>query len=159
MDARDFRKHGHEVIDWIADYMESVEQYPVLARTAPGEIRRQLPTAPPEQGEPMETILADFREKIMPGVTHWNHPSFFAYFPANHSGPAILGEMLSAGLGINAMSWQTCPAATELEQVVMQWLGGMVGLPTEFAGVIQDTASSATLCALLCAREKVTGTR
>ncbi len=104
----------------------------------------------------MDLILQDFREKILPGITHWNHPRFFAYFPANNSGPSILGELLSAGLGVNAMLWQTSPAATELEETVMQWLGDLVGLPKDFQGVIQDTASTATLCALVCARERVT---
>jgi len=156
MDAAEFRRHGYEVVDWIADYLENAEQYPVLSKARPGDIRSQLPDTVPEQGEAMDRILADFRSIILPGVTHWNHPRFFAYFPANHSGPAILGELLSAGLGVNAMSWQTCPAATELEQVVMNWLRAMIGLPPNFQGVIQDTASSATICALLCARERAT---
>lgn len=160
MKPEEFRRHAHDVVDWIADYLENAEQYPVLSRSQPGEIRSQLPGSPPETGEPMEEILADFRQTILPGVTHWNHPRFFAYFPANNSGPSILGEMLSAGLGVNAMLWQTSPAATELEEAVMQWLGQMVGLeerlPRGFQGVIQDTASTATLCALVCAREKTT---
>ncbi|MFH1844631.1 MAG: pyridoxal-dependent decarboxylase [bacterium] len=156
MDADTFRRFGHEVIDWVADYLENVDQYPVLARTEPGAIRHRLPAEPPVAGEPMETILADFREIILPGVTHWNHPRFFAYFPANNSGPSILGELLSAGLGINAMLWQTCPAATELEELVLDWLRQMIALPSGFRGVIQDTASTATLCALLCARERFT---
>ena len=157
MDAAEFRRHGHELIDWIADYQENAERYPVLARVEPGDVRRRLPSAPPERGEPMEAILKDFHEIVMPGVTHWNHPRFFAYFPANNSGPSVLGELLSAGLGVNAMLWQTCPAATELEEVVMDWLRQLLGLPAEFRGVIQDTASTATLCALLCARERATG--
>ena len=159
MDAETFRRHGHQVVDRVADYMKNVEQYPVLPPVAPGEIRRQLPEEPPGQGEPMEAILRDFETIIMPGVTHWNHPRFFAYFPANHSGPAILGELLSAGLGINGMVWQSCPAATELEEVVMDWLRQMIALPDSFRGVIQDTASTATLCALLCARERMTDYR
>ncbi len=157
MNAETFRRHGHEVIDWVADYMQQVEQYRVLPQVVPGDIRKQLPATPPVQGEPMEQILADFRDIILPGVTHWNHPRFFAYFPANNSGPSILGELLSAALGVNAMLWQTCPAATELEEQVMDWLRGMVGLPESFHGVIQDTASTATLCALVCARERLTG--
>lgn len=156
MDAESFRRHGHAAIDWVADYLRDVERYPVLPSVLPGDIRRQLPSAPPLQGEPMEEILREFREIVMPGVTHWNHPRFFAYFPANHSGPAILGELLSAALGVNAMVWQSCPAATELEEVTMDWLRGMIGLPPAFRGVIQDTASTATLVALLCAREQAT---
>ena len=156
MKAEEFRRHGHDLIDWIADYLENAEVYPVLSRSQPGEIRDQLPQHPPEDGESMDLILQDFREKILPGITHWNHPRFFAYFPANNSGPSILGELLSAGLGVNAMLWQTSPAATELEETVMQWLGELIDLPPGFHGVIQDTASTATLCALICARERVT---
>lgn len=156
MNSDDFRKHGHELIDWVADYLDGSERYPVLSRSLPGEIRQQLPEHPPRQGEPMASILADFRDIILPGITHWNHPRFFAYFPANNSGPSILGELLSAGLGINAMLWQTSPAATELEETVTAWLAEMLALPHEFQGVIQDTASTATLCALVCARERAT---
>jgi aromatic-L-amino-acid decarboxylase len=156
MDAESFRRHGHEVIDWVADYLRDVERYPVLPTVAPGEIRARLPVQAPAQGEPMETILQDFREKVLPGVTHWNHPRFFAYFPANHSGPAILGELISAALGVNAMVWQSCPAATELEEVVMEWLRRMLDLPEAFRGSIQDSASTATLTALVCARERLT---
>jgi aromatic-L-amino-acid decarboxylase len=157
MEADEFRRHGYALVDWIADYLDHAERYPVLAQVDPGEIRDRLPDAAPHRGEPMDRILDDFRSIILPGVTHWNHPRFFAYFPANNSGPAILGELLSAGLGVNAMMWQTCPAATELEQVVMDWLRAMIGLPAGFRGAIQDTASSATICALLCARERTTG--
>ncbi|MFO7654919.1 MAG: pyridoxal-dependent decarboxylase [Candidatus Krumholzibacteriia bacterium] len=157
MDSHEFRRVGHELIDWIADYFDNVDQYPVLSRVQPGEIRSRLPADAPEQPEPWDAILNDFRDVILPGVTHWNHPRFFAYFPANHSAPAVLGELLSAGLGINAMLWQTCPAATELEEVVMEWLRRLVGLPVDFRGSIQDTASSATMTALLCARERTTG--
>jgi aromatic-L-amino-acid decarboxylase len=156
MEADVFRRHGHEVIDWVADYLENVEKYPVLAQVAPGEIKSRLDASPPRHGEAMERILTDFREVILPGVTHWNHPRFFAYFPANNSGPAILGELLSAALGTNGMLWQTCPAATELEEVALDWLRQMLGLPAPWRGVIQDTASTATLCALLCARERLT---
>ncbi len=156
MDSEIFRRHGHEVIDWVADYLRDVDQYPVLPPVSPGDIRKQLPDKPPVDGEEMDAILHDFREIILPGVTHWNHPRFFAYFPANHSGPSILGELLSAALGVNAMVWQSCPAATELEEVVMDWLRQMIDLPPAFRGVIQDTASTATLCALLCARERAT---
>jgi aromatic-L-amino-acid decarboxylase len=159
MDANTFRRFGHEVVDWVADYLEEVERYPVLSSVSPGEVRGRLPSSPPRTGEPMEAILGDFREIILPGVTHWNHPRFFAYFPANNSGPSILAELLSAGLGVNAMLWQTSPAATELEELVMDWLRQMLSLPASFRGVIQDTASTATLCALLCARERLTDYR
>jgi len=157
MDIKSFRDHGHELIDWVADYMESVEKYPVMSRVKPGEISDLLPSEPPHKGEPMESIMKDFEEVLMPGVTHWQHPGFFAYFPANTSGPSILAELLTSALGINAMVWQTSPAATELEERVMEWLRLMLGLPEEFRGVIQDTASTATLCALLCAREMAAG--
>ena len=155
MDAETFRRFGYQLIDWVADYLQEAERYPVLSPLSPGEVRNRLPTGPPLSGEPMEAILKDFQEIILPGITHWNHPRFFAYFPANNSAPSILGEILSAGLGVNSMVWQSSPAATELEEVVMDWLRQMVDLPQEFRGVIQDTASTATLCALLCAREKL----
>ena len=157
MDAPSFRRHGHDLIDWIADYLETNEQLPVMSRCEPGAVAATLPDVPPEEGEDMATILEDFRRDILPGVTHWNHPRFFAYFPANNSYPSILGELLSAGLGINAMLWQTSPAATELEQKVMVWLADMLDLPAGFHGCIQDTASTATLTALICARERTTG--
>jgi len=132
-----------------------VERYPVLSPAAPGEIRNKIPASPPQTAETMEVILKDFEEIILPGITHWNHPRFFAYFPANNSGPSILAELLTAGLGVNAMLWQTSPAATELEEAVMDWLRQMLDLPPDFRGCIQDTASTATLCALLCARERL----
>ena len=160
MDAAEFRRHGHDVVDWIADYLENSEQYPVMSPRQPGETAALIPNHAPEEAEDMTDILADFRRDILPGITHWNHPRFFAYFPANNSAPSVLGEMLSAGLGINAMLWQTSPAATELEEKVMAWLGELIGLPSgekdRFHGVIQDTASTATLCALVCARERST---
>ncbi len=157
MDIKNFRDHGHALIDWVADYMESVERYPVMSRVKPGEISDRLPQEPPNKGESMDAIFGDFEEILMPGVTHWQHPGFFAYFPANTSGPSILAELVTSALGINAMIWQTSPAATELEQRVMEWLRWMLQLPEEFSGVIQDTASTATICALLCAREKAAG--
>jgi len=157
MDAADFRRHGHDLVDWIAEYIETNEDLPVMSRSRPGDVAATLPDAAPEEGEPMGRILEDFRRDILPGVTHWNHPRFFAYFPANNSYPSILGELLSAGLGVNAMLWQTSPAATELEQRVVAWLGELIGLPAGFHGCIQDTASTATLTALVCARERTTG--
>ena len=157
MKPEEFRRHAHDVVDWIADYLEHADRYPVCSRSRPGDLLAALPPSAPEDGEPMADILADFERDIVPGLTHWNHPRFFAYFPANNSGPSILGEMLSAGLGINAMLWQTSPAATELEQRMMTWLARLIGLPEGFHGVIHDTASTATLCALVCARERATG--
>lgn len=156
MDAQSFREFGHRLIDWVADYRENIEKLPVMSRVAPGDIRRMLPGAPPSIGEPFDAVLADIEHIILPGVTHWNHPGFFAYFPSNMSLPGVLAEVLIAGLGAQGMSWQTSPAATELEEVMMDWLRQMLGLPREFVGVIHDTASTATLCALLCAREKST---
>ncbi|MDW8317748.1 MAG: pyridoxal-dependent decarboxylase [Anaerolineae bacterium] len=158
-----FRRYGRAVVDWIADYMERVESYPVLSQVQPGQIRAGLPAQPPAQGEPFEAILADLEPLIMPGITHWQSPNFFAFFPANASGPAILGDLLSSGLGVQGMLWATSPACTELETHVLDWLVDMLGLPEKFksttagGGVIQDTASSATLTALLAGRERATG--
>lgn len=158
-----FRQHGHAVIDWIADYMTRVEKLPVLSQVAPGETRSKLPAQAPQQGERFEDILADMDKIVMPGVTHWQSPNFFAYFPANVSGPSILGELLSAGLGVQGMLWATSPACTEIETHVLDWLVDEMGLPEAFksssagGGVIQDTASSSTLCAMLAARERATG--
>ncbi len=157
MDAEEFRKHAHIMVDWMADYMTGVEGYPVRAQTAPGEIAAQLPAAPPEAPEPMDQIFADFRSTVLPGITHWQHPGFFAYFPANSSPPSVLAEMLTASLGAQCMLWQTSPAATEMETLMMDWLRQMTGLPDGLHGVIQDSASGAILCALLTAREKATG--
>ena len=156
MDPESFRKVGYSVIDWIADYMDNVTDYPVLSQVKPGEIRNRIPDTPPDGNEDMEVILNDFKQLILPGMTHWQHPSFFAYFPANSSEPSLLAEFLTAAMGAQCMIWQTSPAATELEEVVMDWLRQMLGLPDEFSGVIQDTASTATLSAILCAREKAT---
>ena len=162
MTPEEFRRLGRDVVDWIADYMERVEELPVLSKVAPGEVRERLPASPPESGEPFETMLRDVEEILLPGITHWQHPSFFAYFPSNRSGPSILGELLSAGLGVQGMLWSTSPACTELETHVMDWLVEMLDLPEAFlssstgGGVIQDSASSATLCALLAARERAT---
>ena len=157
MDHQQFRKYGHELIDWLADYMDNVESYPVVSTVRPGEIKSRIPPSPPSEKEPMEKIIADFRDLILPGITHWQHPGWFAYFPANNSPPSVLAELLTAGLGAQCMIWQTSPAAAELEEAVMQWLKEMLDLPEEMTGCIQDTASTATLCALLTAREKATG--
>ncbi len=155
----EFRRHAHQLADWMADYFEHVAQLPVTPELQPGDIRRRLPSAPPEEAEPFERLFADFKSIVLPGMTLWNHPGWFAYFPANNSPPSVLAEMLTATLGAQCMSWATSPAATELEQVVMEWLRQMIGLPDQFVGVIQDTASTATLVAVLCARERATAHR
>jgi aromatic-L-amino-acid decarboxylase len=154
MTPEEFRRHAHEVVDWMADYLEGVEAMPVAPSVAPGDIRRRLPPGPPEQGEPFAALFQDFQRVILPGMTHWNHPGWFTYFPCNNSPPSILGEMLASTMGAQCMSWATSPAATELEQVVMEWLRQLLALPPGFTGVIQDTASTATLVALLSARER-----
>jgi aromatic-L-amino-acid decarboxylase len=156
MNPDDFRRHGHQLVDWMAAYMRDVSGLPVTPALRPGDITRQLPASPPEAGEPFDTLMQDFTRIIVPGMTHWNHPGWFAYFPGNNSPPSILAEMLTATLGAQCMSWATSPAATELEQVTMDWLRQMLGLPEGFTGVIQDTASTATLVALLSARERAT---
>jgi len=154
MNLDEFRRYGHELIDWMASYLENIESFPVMAQVQPKEIINQLPINPPQKAESFAQIFTDFKEIILPGITHWQHPSFFAYFPANSSPTSILGEMLTATIGAQCMIWQTSPAATELEERIMQWLGNkMLGLPPEFTGVIQDTASTATLCSILTARE------
>lgn len=163
MTPEEFRRYGKQVVDWIADYYESIESLPVLSQVRPDEIRRSLPSDPPLQGEAFDQILSDVDEVILRGITHWQSPKFFAYFPANASGPAILGDLLSSALGVQGMLWATSPACTELETHVLDWLVGMLGLPEKFlssrtgGGVIQDTASSAALCAMLTARERATG--
>src|SRR5579862_1988043 len=162
MTPDEFRRHGHALIDWIADYQSRVESYPVLSQVKPGEVRASLPVSPPSRGEPFEALLKDVQDLILPGITHWQSPNFFAYFPCNASGPAILGDLLSSGVGVQGMLWSTSPACTELETRVLDWLVSMLGLPEKFlssstgGGVIQDTASSAALCALLAARERAT---
>ncbi len=156
MPPEEFRAAGYRLIDWIADYLEHADRYPVLAQTTPGTLRRQLPGEAPEQAEPLDAILGDFERLVIPGVTHWNHPAFFAYFAITGSGPGILGELLSAALNVNSMLWKTCPAANELEEVVMGWLRRLLGLPEEFVGVVMDTASVASLCAIAAAREALT---
>jgi len=162
MSPEEFRRQGHAVVDWIADYMARVESFPVLSRVQPGEVRSHLPPSAPQRGEAFAQILADVERVILPGITHWQSPNFYAYFPANTSGPAILGDLLSSGLGVQGMLWSTSPACTELETHVLDWLVPALGLPEKFlstsagGGVIQDTASSANLCALLAARERTT---
>jgi aromatic-L-amino-acid decarboxylase len=153
MDESAFRRHGHELVDWIADYLAHSDTYPVLARVKPGDIRRALPDAAPEDGEPFERIMADFERVLVPGLTHWNHPGFLAYFGISASEPGVLAEFLSAALNQQAMLWRTSPAATELEEVTLAWLRKLVGIPDAFEGVIYDTASIATLHALAAARE------
>ncbi len=162
MTPEEFRRRGRQVVDWLADYMERVESLPVLSKVAPGEIRARLPPAAPEAGEPFDAILRDLDEIVLPGITHWQSPGFFAYFPANASGPSILGDLVASGLGVQGMLWQTSPSCTEVETHVMDWLVRMLGLPERFlstsdgGGVIQDTASSSALCALVAARERAT---
>ena len=160
MTPGEFRRCGHAVVERIARYMEEIERYPVLSQVEPGSIRERLPHAAPEHGEPFSDVLRDVDDIVMPGITHWQSPNFFAYFPANASGPSILGDLLSSGLGIQGMLWATSPACTELETHVLDWLVELLGLPDRFrsttagGGVIQDTASSSTLTALLAARER-----
>ncbi len=155
MDSVDiFRKEAHKMVDWIADYYANIEKYPVKANIRPGSVFSAIPDSPPSEPEDMKQIFSDFESIIMPGITHWQSPGFFAYFPANTSFPSLLAEMLSSALGAQCMKWETSPAATELEEAVMNWLRKMTGLPANFEGVIQDTASTSTLCAILTAREK-----
>jgi aromatic-L-amino-acid decarboxylase len=153
MKPDDFRTHGHELVDWIAEYLEHSEKYPVLARVKPGEIAAALPDHAPEQGEPFEAIMKDFERVLVPGLTHWNHPGFFAYFAITGSAPGVLADFLSAALNQQAMLWRTSPAATELEAVTLGWLRRLIGLPDAFEGVIYDTASIATMHAIVAARE------
>ncbi len=159
MDIDEFRVHAHTFADWMADYLTSVEQYPVRSQVKPGEVLAQLPVSCPEASESMDAIFADFKSTIMPGITHWQHPKFFAYFTANSSPPSVLAEMLTATLGAQCMLWETSPAATELEARVTDWLRTLLDLPAEFVGSIQDSASAATLCALIAACNKATAGR
>ena len=151
----EFRRAGHELVDWITDYLSHIGDYPVLPKCQPGEIAASLPTSAPVNGEPIDRILADFRSQIVPNLNHWNHTRFHGYFSVSASEPGILGEMLAAALNVNAMVWKSCPAATELEQVVMRWLGEWLNLPEDWFGIIYDTASISTMHALLCARQYV----
>ncbi len=157
MTPEEFRRHGHTVVDWIADYWRDIESRHLLSTSTPGATRRALPAAPPQSGESFERIFEDFERIIVPGITHWGHPGWFGYFPANASPPSVLGEILASGLAAQCMSWSTSPAATELEQVTMAWLRELLALPEQFTGVLQDTASSATLVAFISARERAGG--
>ena len=153
MDPQEFRREAHRLVDWVADYFSSVELYPVLARVQPGDIQNALPAEAPERGESFDQILSDFERVLMPGITHWNHPGFFAYFAITGSGPGVLADLLSSALNVQAMLWRTSPAATELEEVTLAWLRQLMRLPDNFEGVIYDTASISTLHALAAARE------
>lgn len=163
MSPEEFRRQGHAAIDWIADYWASLDDLPVRSQVAPGDVRALLPASAPEQGEPFDAVLADLDRVVVPGLTHWQHPRFLAYFPANSSPAAILGDLLSSGIGAQGMIWATSPAVTEVEQVVLDWFGEALGLPAAFrndgpgGGVIQDTASTATLTALLAALHRASG--
>ncbi|NND74731.1 MAG: aspartate aminotransferase family protein [Ilumatobacter sp.] len=164
MTPEEFRQHGHELIDWIADYIDGVGDRPVVADLQPGDVRARLPEHPPSSPEPFADVLADVDEIVVPGLTHWQHPDFFAWFPSNTTYPSILGELMAAGLGINAMAWVTSPAATELETLMLDWMQELLALPERFrstsehgGGVIQGTASESSLIAMLAARWRVTG--
>lgn len=161
MPLDEFRRHGHALVDWIADYLETVEQRPVLPATAPGDVRAGLPASAPERPEPFDAVLADLDRVVVPGIAHWQHPGWFAYFPANASPPSVLGELVSAGLGVQGMLWSTSPAATEVESLVLDWLVELLGLPSAWrtdtgpgGGVLQMSASDATHTALVVARER-----
>ncbi len=156
MTPEEFRRAGHELIDWIADYRATVRKHPVMSRSAPGEIKASLPASPPTSPESFQSIMRDVDDIIVPGLSHWQHPSFFAYFPAAGSLSSVLGDFLSTGLGVLGLSWQSSPALSELEEVMTDWMRQMVGLSPAWSGVIQDTASTSTLVALLCARERTT---
>lgn len=157
MTNEEFRLHAHELVDWMTDYLGNLENYPVKPDLTPGDIKCQLPISAPEEGDDFQRLFSDFRNIILPGMTHWQHPGFFAYFPANNSEPSILAEMLTATMGAQCMVWLTSPAAEELEERMMEWLRDILGLPKEFVGVIQDSSSSATLVAILTARERRSG--
>ena len=157
MTPDEFRKLGHALVEWVARYREALPGLPVMSRVRPGHIKAQLPAAPPEAPGAVEALLPLLDSVVLPGITHWNHPRFFAYFPSKTHLASVLGDLVAAGLGAQGMSWQTSPAATEVEEVMLEWLRQLVGLPAAFTGVLQDTASTASLVALLCAREKSTG--
>ena len=156
MTPEEFRQAGHALIDWIADYRATVESRTVMAQSAPGEIKAMLPLAPPKQGEPFAAIAADIDRVVMPGITHWQHPRFFGYFPSNGTFASLLGDLLSSGLGVIGLAWQSSPALTEVEEVTVDWMRQMLGLSPAWSGVLNDTASTSSLVALLCARERTT---
>ena len=156
MTPEEFRRAGHQIVDWVADYRASISDRPVMAQCAPGDIAARLPASPPTEAEPFDAMLRDVNEILMPGISHWQHPAFFGYFPANASLASVLGDYLSTGLGVIGLSWQSSPALSELEEVTTGWMRQMIGLSDAWSGVIQDTASTSTLVALLCARERTT---
>src|SRR5450432_4221252 len=156
MNPEEFRQVGHQLIDWIADYRTRIADLPVMSRSEPGAVRAQLPATPPESPESFDGIFQDLERIIVPGLSHWQHPNFYGYFPANSTLASVLGDYLSTGLGVLGLSWQASPALSELEEVVTDWMRQMVGLSIAWSGVIQDTASTSTLVALLCARERAT---
>jgi aromatic-L-amino-acid decarboxylase len=155
MPLEEFRKNGHQLVDWIADYLKDIEQYPPLSQVNPGNILKRIPQTPPQKGEDIENVLNDVDKILMEGITHWNHPGFMAYFNSTSSGPGILAELLTAGLGINGMLWKTSPAFTELEKAMMSWFRQMVGLPENYWGIIYDTASTSSMHAIASAREQL----
>jgi aromatic-L-amino-acid decarboxylase len=157
MTPEEFRAAGHQIVDWIADYRATVATRPVMARTEPGDVKRQLPARPPDQAESFDAIVRDLDRIIVPGLSHWQHPQFFGYFPCNGTLASVLGDYVSTGLGVLGLAWQSSPALTELEEVVTDWMRGMLGLSDAWSGVIQDTASTSTMIALMCARERTTG--
>src|SRR5262245_53831250 len=157
MPPEEFRQYGHQLIDWIADFFENISGIRAFPNVNPGDIRGQLAAEPPNNGESMRDILADVDRVVMPGMAHWNHPRFFAYFTSSGSGPGVLGELLSAAFNVNSMLWQSCPSATELEQVTLDWLRQMIGLPKEFFGIIYEGGSGSTFHALAAAREQSAG--
>ena len=157
MTPEEFRAAGHQIVDWIADYRANVESRPVMARTEPGDVKKQLPAQPPDHPEPFAAIVGDLDRIIVPGLSHWQHPQFYGYFPCNGTLASVLGDYVSTGLGVLGLAWQSSPALTELEEVVTDWMRAMLGLSDAWSGVIQDTASTSTLIALLCARERTTG--
>ncbi|HEX3644816.1 MAG TPA: pyridoxal-dependent decarboxylase [Vicinamibacterales bacterium] len=157
MTPEEFRAAGHQIVDWIADYRATVAMRPVMARTEPGDVKRQLPAQPPDQAESFDAIVHDLDQIIVPGLSHWQHPQFFGYFPCNGTLASVLGDYVSTGLGVLGLAWQSSPALTELEEVVTDWMRGMLGLSDAWSGVIQDTASTSTMIALMCARERTTG--
>ncbi|MEP6730245.1 MAG: pyridoxal-dependent decarboxylase, partial [bacterium] len=156
MDPEEFRRVGHELIDRIADYRKNIADFPVMARTAPGDIKSILPASPPTLPESFAEILRDVDDIVIPGITHWQHPAFYGYFPSSGSLAGVLGDLLSTGLGVIGLSWQSSPALSELEEVTSDWVRQMVGLSSAWSGVIQDTASTSTLVALISARERTT---